>query len=402
MALVRTPSVRLGYKVADKIVERDIAGRTLDERDYSVLLTAAGGPVLVNMPDGRPLCCYLPGVLKDVMDEVDAYQILHPLHVMMTNNRGMASGSKRIPRGEGGGTRSDAMSVSSPWLGSVDPSGVYLYCRMTEWTGGHLPEWQSLAPMFRVISRHFEERVTERFNTQMDWVRKTQDDWVVPGTPFTSITVNNSWPTGVHKDQGDLEEGFSTLACIRRGDYEGGVLVLPQYRVGVDLQDGDLLLMDAHQWHGNTRMTCACGERIQNKFCSYCGAERISIVSYYRTRMAECGSPEEEYERALENTEKRSQPKTVALDEPAAAVILPDEERLPEVEAAAEPEPVKKPRGRPRKTGGASIATVPPAAEAPAVAEVSSAPRRGRKKAAAPVVKPVTKIDPETGEPLEG
>jgi hypothetical protein len=358
---------------------------------------------MVYMPDGRPLCCYLPGVLGSVMDEVDAYGVLHPLHSYMTNNRGMASGTKRIERGAGGGTRSDAMSVASAILGTFEPSGVYRYCRTTEWTGNHLPEWESIAPLFRVIARHFEERVTERYNIQMEMVRKTESGWVVPGTPFSTITVNNSYPTGVHKDDGDLVDGFSTIACVRRGEYEGGVLVFPQYRVGVDMQDGDLLLMDAHQWHGNTRMMCACGERIVNKFCSFCGAERISIVSYYRTRMAECGTPEAEFERAMENTEKRSQPRAgaadevVQLDEPAAAVILPDSERLPEAEPEPEAEPVK--RSRTRKPRGASIATVPPAAEAAAEKPKRTA-RTPRKRATVEVAVAKPLVDPETGEPL--
>lgn len=436
MAVIRTPSVRIGFRVADSVLERDVVSRTLDERDYNLLLNREGGPVLVYMPDGKPLACYLPGVLSDVMDEVGAYSILHPLHSSMTNNRGMASGTKRIERGTGGGTRSDAMPVSSAILGAFEPSGVYRYCRMTEWTGRNLPEWETLAPLFRTISHHLEERVTERYNVQMEMTRKTDASWVVPGTPFTTITVNNSYPTGVHKDDGDLVDGFSTIACIRRGEYDGGVLVFPQYRVGVNLMDGDLLLMDAHQWHGNTRMTCACGERIVNKFCSYCGAERISIVSYYRTRMAECGSIEQEFERAVENTEKRSQPRAktevaaeteaktqsevIRLDEPAAAVILPDTERLPEPETKTvtrrkrvmagkdpvpDPEPAP-PVKRTRKPRGASIATVPPAAEAPEpeapavlAAKVSRAPRRGKKTTPAKVT---VAVNPETGEPLEG
>jgi hypothetical protein len=417
MAVVRTPSIRVGFRVADSVLERDVVSRTLDERDYNVLLNEGGGPVMVYMPDGRPLACYLPGALSDVMDEVGAYGILHPLYSSMTNNRGMASGSKRIERGGGGGTRSDAMNVSSSILGTFEPSGVYRYCRMTEWTGSNLPEWTTLAPLFRVIARHFEERVTERYNVQMNMARKTDAAWVVPGTPFTTITVNNSYPTGVHKDQGDLEDGFSTIACIRRGDYEGGALVFPQYRVAVDMQDGDLLLMDAHQWHGNTRMTCACGERIVNRFCAYCGAERISIVSYFRTRMAECGSPGEELERATVNTEKRSQPRSglaetpkpdpgtepiplsemVQLEEPAAAVILPDSERLPEPEPeSGAPAPAR----RQRKPREASIATVPPAAIAAEAAPETKPKRAARKRTAKIEASVEVAVDPATGEPL--
>ena len=73
--------------------------------------------------------------------------------------------------------------------------------------------------------------------------------------------------------------------------------MFPQYRIAADLHHGDLILMDAHEWHGNTKLTCACG-KAPNGPCDNCGAERISIVSYMREKLAECGSPAEEQRRA--------------------------------------------------------------------------------------------------------
>ena len=119
----------------------------------------------------------------------------------------------------------------------------------------------------------------------------------MPGTPFSTVTVNNTYPTGTHTDKGDLDEGFSTITCLRRGDYSGGQLVFPEYRVAVTLQHGDLILMDAHQWHANTAIVCPCGTEL-NGPCPGCGAERISVVSYFRTRITECGTPGQELERA--------------------------------------------------------------------------------------------------------
>jgi hypothetical protein len=82
--------------------------------------------------------------------------------------------------------------------------------------------------------------------------------------------------------------------CLRRGTYTGGVLVFPRLRVAVDLQDRDLILMDAHEWHGNTAIA------------GLPDAERISVVSYYRSAMATCGTPDQEHEKALANVLKRS------------------------------------------------------------------------------------------------
>ncbi len=140
----------------------------------------------------------------------------------------------------------------------------------------------------------------DRYANQAAVVARTQPEWVIPGTPFSTVTVNNTYPTGVHKDAGDLDSGFSTLSCLRRGSYTGGVLVWPRYRVAADMQDGDLLLMDAHEWHGNTRIrpfhdASVHGDpeadfRPMPDECAGCSAERITVVAYYRTRLETCGT----------------------------------------------------------------------------------------------------------------
>jgi hypothetical protein len=141
----------------------------------------------------------------------------------------------------------------------------------------------------------------------MAQVDKTHPEWVVPGTPFTTITVNNTYPTGVHTDKGDLEQGFSNLTVLRRGRYSGGVFLFPEYRIGVDMGDGDLLLMDAHEYHGNTALHLESPD-----------AERISVVAYFRTRMVECGTAAEEADRALAHADRM-----VALRRNRAAMPQP-------------------------------------------------------------------------------
>jgi hypothetical protein len=58
---------------------------------------------------------------------------------------------------------------------------------------------------------------------------------------------------------------------------------MPEYKVCVDVKPGDLLLMDAHQIHGNVPL-----------ISSDEGFERISIVMYFRTSMKDCSSVEQE------------------------------------------------------------------------------------------------------------
>ena len=93
---------------------------------------------------------------------------------------------------------------------------------------------------------------------------------------FTTVTVNINFQTACHQDAGDLAEGFGVMTCTRAGEYTGGYLVLPQYRVAVDYGTTDVLFADVHLWHGNTAM-----KRVGNSLFN-----RITCVHYYRTKIA--------------------------------------------------------------------------------------------------------------------
>jgi hypothetical protein len=281
-----------------------VKGKVLGDDSYDVLLT---GPSRVYMPGGsKLLATYLPGVLKDHMDE--AYPVLTKIRGK-TDNRGLASGSERV-RGNGV-NRTRAKPIMSSILGSFDATGPNQYCRLTAFTAKQSGEWRELFPLFQSIAKEFESFVPDRYANQVRYANRTEQDWLIPDTPFTTITINNTYPTGVHTDKGDLDEGFSCLASARKGDWTGGRLVFPEWRVAVDMQHGDLMLMDAHQWHGNTAIRCSCPDKQElitlGEPCKDCGAERISVVCYYRTRMQECGSLGQELERQEQQRAKQLQ-----------------------------------------------------------------------------------------------
>jgi hypothetical protein len=65
------------------------------------------------------------------------------------------------------------------------------------------------------------------------------------------------------------------LAVIEKGKYTGGETCLPQYGIGVDVREGDILLMDVHEWHANLPI------KLEK------GAERMSVVCYLRRKLWE-------------------------------------------------------------------------------------------------------------------
>jgi hypothetical protein len=325
--------LRVRSKLTDEAMEAR-KKKVLTDADHDVLLR---GPTRVMGPTGKPLCVYLPGAVKGDMDT--AYEVLTTIRGL-TENRGYASGTDQKFQQN---NLQRAKPVMSSILGAFEASGFYKYCRLTSWTAKEMESrWPTLLPLFQTIAARFEEYVPERFANQMREVGKTQADWIIDGTPFTTITVNNTYSTGVHQDKGDLDEGFSCLAVARRGQFTGGKLTFPEYRIAVDMQDGDLILMDAHAWHGNTAIRCGCLADPENTRvaidddeinihrpdnqrrvlsdgpCPDCGAERISVVCYFRTNITKCGSVPEEQERAVAWAERWNEPRP---EQPAAEPV---------------------------------------------------------------------------------
>lgn len=286
-----------------------LKGRFVSEDQIDMMIT---GPTEVYAGD-KLMAKYLPGALREfATDEIR--DVLVAASQGSTDNRGLASGYER-KHTKGKSTRTRTPKVRSTILGSFDRSPAHqMRCRLTAWSGREVDKWQALFPLFQAVDGYFKGHVPDRYANQEGFAKRTHDDWRIAGTVFTTVTVNRSYPTGVHTDAGDLDEGFSTLAVLRRGAYSGGIFTFPEFRLGVDMQHGDLLLMDAHQWHGNTPMFCGeCGDQMGSTDLypdhEDCGSERISMVSYYRTKMAQCGSAEEEARRGIEfadrNIERR-------------------------------------------------------------------------------------------------
>lgn len=303
-------TVRLKSRVPDAEME-SLKGKVPNDDAYDVLLEE---PTIVWSTDTemvkesrfkpevrrrRLLCIFLPGALVGEMDE--AYEVLSSIK-LQTDNRGLAAGAPRIKVGT---TRTRHIPIYSGILGAMDPVGPMQYCRLASWTGRNAEKWLSLGPVWRAMAAQFEEHVPSRFAVQSAEAARTAEEWVIGGTPYTTITVNNSYSTGTHKDSGDLDSGFSCLAVARKGPWTGGHLVFPQHRVAAHMRHGDMILMDAHQWHANTPIVCECGDRLSRGPCATCGSERVSVVAYYRTRMAACGTMDEENQRKAAYGERR-------------------------------------------------------------------------------------------------
>ena len=158
------------------------------------------------------------------------------------------------------------------------------YGRATSYTARHPDKFAKAFPFLQQLAVGFKQLLPKRYAAQMAAASKIDQGFLVPETPFTTITVNKTFRTAAHYDAGDLNEGLSNLLTLSNdGKYTGGYLIAPEYRVAVNVRPGDLLLINNHEvMHGNTPIVCEEG------------SERISLVCYFREKMLELGSKEYE------------------------------------------------------------------------------------------------------------
>tara|TARA_Y100000817_G_C16855346_1_gene543753 strand:- start:943 stop:2100 length:1158 start_codon:yes stop_codon:yes gene_type:complete len=139
-----------------------------------------------------------------------------------------------------------------------------LPCRLTHFTRTNYQKYKEGLPFIQQINNMFSKLIPDSYNKQLE--RANQKPHLkIPGTCFSTITINRNFRTALHKDAGDFKGGFGNLTVIERGKYHGGYTILPQFGVAVDVRSGDFLAMDVHQWHSNTPIIETKEDRLYNE-----------------------------------------------------------------------------------------------------------------------------------------
>lgn len=207
--------------------------------------------------------------------------------IELTDGRGMTSGSshKRIRKDGTVSKITVGNKVLSGNVGYMDRNAMVPYCRMTAFGRKHFDKFQAGIPFVKAIDKLYQELCPEHYKTQKMYAEGTNKSYVIDDTAFTTVTVNKNFRTALHKDSGDLPQGFGNLIAYREGNWDGAYFILPEFGVGIDLQNTDVLFVDVHRWHCNTPF---------KNFDAAC--KRISFVMYYREMMLACKSPSKELE----------------------------------------------------------------------------------------------------------
>mgnify|MGYP003674709300 FL=1 len=187
------------------------------------------------------------------------------------------------------------------FYGETNSLGVKLPCRLSHYTRQEFLKYDEGIPYIQMLADSYKE-----LNPDMYWKQKEQiymnPLMKIADTPFSTVTVNRNFRTGIHCDKGDF--GFGNLSVLEYGSYSGGYFVFPQYRIAIDMRKGDHLCCDVHQYHSNTELYETEADKeindclpdifkdnleigvlgLNNRFA------RISLVCYLREDLVNCSS----------------------------------------------------------------------------------------------------------------
>lgn len=265
--------------------------------DGNVRVLDSKGKVVIQLVRGE--------IPEELLDQ--SYPAYDWLKKFVSDNRAKYAGAPKVGtliKSDGSRSKSSRalnedgsrFNVSSVAAGYYErQGGRNPFCRATMITKNHKEKWDEMVPLLQHCGKLFKRNLPIQWRRQMNYVDKAHPAWIIKDTPYTTITVNNSVCAAYHQDAGDLKEGFGAMVVMRKGDYKGFELVVPEYKLAVNMRHGDLLFFNPCIWHGNIPPYETVG--VKNK-----DWQRISIVMYYREGILGCKSPKEE----LDIAKKRS------------------------------------------------------------------------------------------------
>jgi len=224
--------------------------------------------------EGRLLLRFRKNALTDKNIDI-FYDNVNVFARNVSGLRGSASGGKHKTLGSIKQVMSNIFGYFDKWSPShklifkklgKKPGVNVRECRFNQ---DHPEEYKKAIPLIQEIDALYAKLTPEQYKAQRK--KANQTFFKIPNTSFTTVTTNINYQTSIHTDKGDDDEGFGNLAVIERGEYTGGETCFPQYGIGVDVRNGDILFMDVHQPHANLPIHKKTKETV-----------RLSIVCYLR------------------------------------------------------------------------------------------------------------------------
>ena len=139
---------------------------------------------------------------------------------------------------------------------------------LSMWTKENPDRWETLKKISTINEKAFEKASQSIHKAQKLFC----DKYINPNHRigiYTAFSTNKFCEHSItksmsfHIDKVDVKFGFTSMCVFRVGDYKGAYLIFPRWNIGVDVDDGDVVICDSSQLHGvspiigkGTRLSC--------------------------------------------------------------------------------------------------------------------------------------------------
>jgi hypothetical protein len=203
------------------------------------------------------IAMYLPHRIEPRLREA-AYDVCRAAARDRVDNRSTAAGAPSLPRIRKDGRLSNRRALPARVLKVLDGRGVR---QGTLRSSTHRKELEKTAQLLGRVRHLFKKYLPEAYRVQRIAAKNSRGR--IPQTPFTAIHLNKNLRCAYHRDDGNLPHTMSVITVLG-GDYKGGELCFPRYRIAFALRPGDVLFFAGRELlHGNlsitgTRLSAIC------------------------------------------------------------------------------------------------------------------------------------------------
>jgi len=257
------------YLTDDKM--NKIVNKKLHEKDIKIIINEDAD---VYNENNQLLLKFRKNVLSDKNVDLFYDNIIHFAN-KKTSNRGNTTSSKKRNVWNNPKIKSNIFGYYDQ-LGprqkfSLKKNNIKLHCNVhPSYFNSKYPEkYKQTLPLIKDINNYYKKFLPTYYKKQEAVAKQTH--FKIENTVFTTVTTNINFQTSIHKDKGDYMDGFGNLVVIEKGEYTGSETCFPQYGIGVNVRNNDILFMDVHQYHANLPI------KLLNK-----DSVRLSIVCYLR------------------------------------------------------------------------------------------------------------------------
>jgi len=229
--------------------QKEVRGREKQRPDLTPIEYTISEDTTIFAPDRKSIVAKFLFRSMSPMHCIAAFEDWYPAVNQLPINRPKPAGFTSVSRK----IRKPVLDALKKRAGRYDMLGFAAgtdteTCRKTALTKAH-PE---LLESHRELIEHADKLYAKHMPHLYAFQRAVIDK--VPScrlwqTAFSTIYLGKNFATRPHTDTGNLRGAMSVLLPL--GEFTGGALILPRYRIAIAYRMGDALLLNPQEVHGN-------------------------------------------------------------------------------------------------------------------------------------------------------